>query len=98
MSNNAVIPVPVVVNGGASYGGNSFLKPFPKGMLPDSLGIASQMEGAIDPIFGADIVRASGSPTTDYTPSTLYNTQDRVGLMYWPLPSAMNNDFYPPTT
>ncbi len=100
MANNSAIPSPVViVGGGAAYSGNSFTKPWPKAFWTTEAGIdISKYEGGVDTLWGADIIRASGSTTADYNPATFFDVDDRLvpyDLMRNAPPWATTHSFFP---
>lgn len=94
MPNNSSIPAPVILRGQSGYDGNSLLAPLtPKDFFPNFDVDPSTQEGGVDPNVPTNIVRASGSPTADYNPATLFNAQDKRGLMYYP--TTLTKIFYP---
>ncbi len=98
MANNSCLDVPVVTIGLTAYDGNPFIKPWTRAMTPAGGVDRSRLEGGIDTLYAGDAVRASGSPTADYTASSYFLTTNALGVMYIDRPADWLTDFFPPIT
>ncbi len=97
MANNSCLDVPVVLLGTTAYEGNALLKPWARAMAPNASVDRSRLEGGVDTLYAGDAIRASGSPTADYTAATFFADYP-VGLMYVAPGADWSTDFFPPIT